>query len=118
MRISDWSSDVCSSDLTGKSAMLGIAREAGESSGYQVRGLALSGIAAANLEGGSGIASRTITSLEHQWAQGRERLSVNDVLVIDEYGIIGSRQLEPLISDAAKPAAHPVAAADHALHSP
>jgi Ti-type conjugative transfer relaxase TraA len=85
---------------SGKSAMLGVAREAWEESGYQVRGLALSGIAAENLETGSGIASRTIASMEHQWAQGRELLSDQDVLVIDEAGMIGSRQMERVLGEA------------------
>ncbi|NQE63417.1 Ti-type conjugative transfer relaxase TraA [Caulobacter sp. RHG1] len=87
---------------TGKSALLGVAREAWEDAGYRVQGLALSGIAAENLEGGSGIASRTIASLEHQWSQGRELLDARDVLVIDEAGMIGSRQMERLLSAAEK----------------
>ena len=85
---------------TGKSAMLGVAREAWEREGYQVRGAALSGIAAENLEGGSGIRSRTIASLEHAWAQGRDQLSRNDVLVLDEAGMIGTRQMERVLSHA------------------
>lgn len=87
---------------TGKSAMLGVAREAWARAGYRVQGLALSGIAAENLESGSGIASRTIASLEHQWAQGRELLSRDHVLVIDEAGMIGSRQMERVIAEAEK----------------
>lgn len=85
---------------TGKSAMLGVAREAWEREGYQVRGAALSGIAAENLEGGSGIRSRTIASLEHGWAQGRDQLTGNDVLVLDEAGMIGTRQMERVLSHA------------------
>ena len=100
----------CGSDLasivgyagTGKSALLGVAREAWEEAGYRVQGFALSGIAAENLESGSGIASRTVASLEHQWAQGRDRLTTNDVLVIDEAGMIGSRQMERVVSEAEK----------------
>ncbi len=85
---------------SGKSAMLGVAREAWEGQGYTVRGAALSGIAAENLEGGSGIASRTIASLEHSWGQGREQLGPKDVLVVDEAGMIGSRQMERVLSQA------------------
>jgi Ti-type conjugative transfer relaxase TraA len=97
---------------TGKSAMLGVAREAWESAGYQVQGLALSGIAAENLESGSGIASRTIASLEHQWAQDRELLSRDHVLVIDEAGMIGSRQMERVIAEAEKRGAKVVLVGD------
>ena len=85
---------------SGKSAMLGVAREAWERQGYQVRGAALSGIAAENLEGGSGIQSRTLASLEHAWGQGREQLGPRDVLVVDEAGMIGSRQMERVLSQA------------------
>ncbi|PNQ03172.1 Ti-type conjugative transfer relaxase TraA [Sphingobium sp. SA916] len=86
---------------TGKSAMLGVAREAWERGGFEVRGAALSGIAAEGLENGSGIASRTIASLEHQWSQGRELLAARDVLVIDEAGMVGTRQMERVLSHAA-----------------
>ena len=97
---------------SGKSAMLGVAREAWEESGYRVRGVALSGIAAENLESGSGIASRTIASLEHQWAQGRELLDDQDVLVIDEAGMIGSRQMERVLSEAERRGAKVVLVGD------
>src|SRR3546814_13685720 len=77
--------------------MLGVAREAWEGAGYAVQGLALSGIAAQNLESGSGIASRTIAPIEHQWEQGRDLLTSSHVLVIDEAGMIGSRQMERVL---------------------
>jgi Ti-type conjugative transfer relaxase TraA len=86
---------------TGKSAMLGVAREAWEAVGYEVRGVALSGVAAENLERGSGISSRTIASLEHGWERGRDLLTTRDVLVIDEAGMVGTRQLERVLSHAA-----------------
>lgn len=86
---------------TGKSAMLGVARQAWAAAGYDVRGAALSGIAAENLESGSGIASRTIASMEHGWGQGRDLLTARDVLVIDEAGMVGTRQLERVLSHAA-----------------
>jgi Ti-type conjugative transfer relaxase TraA len=97
---------------TGKSTMLGAAREAWEAAGYRVRGAALSGIAAENLEGGSGIRSRTIASYEHGWARGHERLASNDVLVIDEAGMIGTRQLQRLLAEASNAGAKVVMAGD------
>jgi Ti-type conjugative transfer relaxase TraA len=97
---------------TGKSVMLGVAREAWEAAGYQVRGAALSGIAAENLESGSDIASRTIASLEHGWGQGRDLLDPRDVLVIDEAGMVGTRQLERVLSHAAEAGAKVVLVGD------
>jgi len=97
---------------TGKSAMLGVARDAWEAAGYEVQGAALSGIAAENLEAGSGIRSRTIARLEHQWAQDRDRLSARHVLVIDEAGMIGSRQMERVIAEAEKRGAKVVLVGD------
>lgn len=97
---------------TGKSAMLGVAREAWEAAGYEVRGVALSGIAAENLESGSGIASRTIASMKHGWGQGRDVLTSRDVLVIDEAGMVGTRQLERVLSHAAEAGAKVVLVGD------
>ena len=97
---------------TGKSAMLGVAREVWEAAGYEVRGAALSGIAAENLESGSGIASRTIASMEHGWQQGRDLLTARDVLVIDEAGMVGTRQLERVLSHAAEAGAKVVLVGD------
>ncbi|MGV1683752.1 Ti-type conjugative transfer relaxase TraA [Sphingopyxis sp. NJF-3] len=97
---------------TGKSAMLGVAREAWEAAGYQVQGAALSGIAAEGLELGSGIGSRTLASLEHQWGQGRERLTSKHILVIDEAGMVGTRQLERVVSEAERQGAKVVLVGD------
>jgi ATP-dependent exoDNAse (exonuclease V) alpha subunit len=97
---------------TGKSALLGVAREAWEAEGLSVQGLALSGIAAENLENGSGIASRTIASIENQWAQDRELLTNRHVLVIDEAGMIGTRQMERVLSEAQKRGAKVVLVGD------
>jgi Ti-type conjugative transfer relaxase TraA len=97
---------------TGKSAMLGVAQEAWERGGYEVRGAALSGIAAEGLENGSGIASRTIASMEHGWAQGRDMLTSRDVLVIDEAGMVGTRQMERVLSHAADAGAKVVLVGD------
>ena len=96
----------------GKSALLGVARDVWETAGYEVRGVALSGIAAENLESGSGIASRTIASLEHGWQQGRDGLTSRDVLVIDEAGMVGTRQLERVLSHATEAGAKVVLVGD------
>ncbi|WP_425647699.1 Ti-type conjugative transfer relaxase TraA [Agrobacterium leguminum] len=97
---------------TGKSAMLGVAREVWEAAGYEVRGVALSGIAAENLESGSSISTRTIASMEHGWKNGRDMLTSRDVLVIDEAGMVGTRQMERVLSHAAEAGAKVVLVGD------
>lgn len=84
----------------GKSTMLAAAREAWEAEGYRVFGAALAGKAAEGLEESSGIASRTLASWERGWERGYDRLSSRDVLVVDEAGMVGSRQLSRVIQHA------------------
>jgi conjugative relaxase-like TrwC/TraI family protein len=82
---------------TGKSHLLGAAREAWEANGYEVRGAALAGKAAKGLQTGSGIRSQTVHSLLNDVKHGRNPLTNRTVLVIDEAGMIGSRQFARLL---------------------
>ena len=84
----------------GKSTMLSAVRDGYQRQGYVVRGAALSGKAADGLESSSGIESRTLASLERSWKKGFSRLSSKDILVIDEAGMIGTRQLNRFITEA------------------
>ena len=84
----------------GKSTMLEAARRAWEARGFSVKGGALAGIAAENLETASGIQARTLASWEHSWKRGYELLNARDVLVIDEAGLIGTRQLARILERA------------------
>ncbi|MEM8974957.1 MAG: AAA family ATPase [Pseudomonadota bacterium] len=77
----------------GKSTMLATAAEAWRKDGITVHGAALAGKAAEGLEEASSIPSRTLASLELSWQNGYEPISKGDVLVIDEAGMIGTRQL-------------------------
>ncbi|ODT09935.1 MAG: Ti-type conjugative transfer relaxase TraA [Kaistia sp. SCN 65-12] len=83
----------------GKSTMLAAARDAWERQGYAVHGAALSGKAAEGLEEASGIGSRTLASWEHGWKAGRGELGPKDVMVIDEAGMVGSRQLARFVAE-------------------
>jgi Ti-type conjugative transfer relaxase TraA len=94
---------------SGKSTLLGIARDVWEDWGFTVRGAALS---AENLENGSGISSRTLASLEYAWARGRDHLTSKDVLVIDEAGMVGSRQMQRVLAHAERAGAKVVIVGD------
>jgi len=84
---------------TGKSHLLGAAREAWEHSGYEVRAAAIAGKAAKGLQDGSGIRAQTLHSLLSSLQAGRDQLTDRTVLVIDEAGMVGSRQLARLMQE-------------------
>lgn len=87
---------------TGKSTMLAAAHEVWTKQGYQVFGAALSGKAADGLQSASGIISRTLASMEMSWQNGYNQLKSGDVLVIDEAGMIGTRQMSRFVEHAKK----------------
>jgi Ti-type conjugative transfer relaxase TraA len=97
----------------GKSTMLAAAREAWEAEGYTVHGAALSGKAAEGLEESSGIRSRTLASYEYGWQADRGQLGRGDVFVIDEAGMVGSRQLARFVTEAEARGAKIVLVGDH-----
>jgi Ti-type conjugative transfer relaxase TraA len=97
----------------GKSTMLAAAREAWEAEGYQVHGAALSGKAAEGLEESSGIQSRTLASWSRGWENDRGTLGRGDVFVIDEAGMVGSRQLARFVGEAEARGAKIVLVGDH-----
>ena len=83
---------------TGKSTLLATARDAWARQGVTVHGAALAGKAAEELQNASGIASRTLASLELSWKNGNEPIAKGDILVIDEAGMIGTRQLARVVT--------------------
>lgn len=77
----------------GKTTMMKAAREAWELAGYRVVGGALAGKAAEGLEKEAGIESRTLASWELRWNRGRDVLDNRTVFVMDEAGMVASKQM-------------------------
>ena len=82
---------------SGKSYLLSAARESWESAGFEVKGAALANAAAQNLQAEAGIKSSSIAKLQYDIEQGDLRLSNRTVLVLDEAGMIGTRQMAELV---------------------
>lgn len=82
----------------GKSTLLATARDAWARQGVTVHGAALAGKAAEELQTASGITSRTLASLEMSWKNGYDPIAKGEVLVVDEAGMIGTRQLAQVAS--------------------
>ncbi|KJF70883.1 Ti-type conjugative transfer relaxase TraA [Agrobacterium arsenijevicii] len=77
----------------GKTTMMKAAREAWELAGYRVVGGTLAGKAAEGLEKEAGIVSRTLASWELRWGSGRDVLDNKTVFVMDEAGMVASKQM-------------------------
>jgi hypothetical protein len=64
------------------------------------------------LQASAGIESRTLHSLEYGWRNGRDGLGSRDVLVIDEAGMVGSRQMGRVLEAAEQASAKVVLVGD------
>jgi len=96
----------------GKTTMMKAAREAWEAAGYRVVGGALAGKAAEGLEKEAGIVSRTLSSWELRWNQGRGQLDNKTVFVLDEAGMVSSRQMALFVEAVTKTGAKLVLVGD------
>jgi conjugative relaxase-like TrwC/TraI family protein len=85
---------------SGKTTALGAAREAWEQTGHTVIGTALAARAAAQLEAGAGIPSRTLDRLLGDL--DREPLGADAVIVVDEAAMISTRKLARLLAHATR----------------
>lgn len=81
---------------TGKSTLLRGVNGAYTAEGFRVLGTSLSQRATRGLEEASGIPSRNVARLLHDLQAGEEDLDAKTVLVVDEAGMLGTRQLEEL----------------------
>ena len=97
----------------GKSTLLAAAREAWEEAGYHVHGATLAGKAVENLEQSAGIDGRTLASWDMRWQKGVDELGPRDILVIDEAGMVGSRQMARFVSEVERTGAKLVLVGDH-----
>jgi Ti-type conjugative transfer relaxase TraA len=77
----------------GKTTMMKAAREVWEMAGYRVVGGALAGKAAEGLEKEARIESRTLASWELRWNRGRDVLDDKTIFVMDEAGMVASKQM-------------------------
>ena len=87
---------------TGKTTLLHSAREYWEAQGFEVRGAALSAVAAKGMEEGAGIESATIAATLLKIESGSLKLTPKTVLVLDEAGMIGTNQMAQLINEVHK----------------
>jgi len=84
---------------TGKSHTLKAISDVYEQAGYDIKGVALSGIVADNLAKDAGIEdSRTLHSFLSGYEKGHNQISQKTLIVLDEASLVGTRQFEQLAS--------------------
>lgn len=83
---------------TGKSFVLKSMLEANTKAGFKTYGAILQGKTAEDLERDSGIPSRTIFRMLLDLKKGKLKLDDKCVIVVDEAGMVGSRDLEKLMA--------------------
>ncbi len=97
---------------TGKTTLLRSAREVWEAAGYEVKGAALAAVAAQGLQEGAGIKSETLHSTLFGIEKGFIQLTGKTILVVDEAGMVGTRQMAELVEAVAKTRAQLVLVGD------
>jgi conjugative relaxase-like TrwC/TraI family protein len=95
----------------GKTFALDATRAAFQRAGYLVQGTALSARAAAELEAGAGISSCTLARFMSP--DNLMRLDRRSVVVVDEAGVIGTRDLQQLVFHAGRADASVILVGDH-----
>lgn len=98
---------------SGKTSMLGAARESWEAAGIPVAGVALAARAALELRNGAGIPATTIDRFLLDVQRPGGELPAGGVLVVDEAGMVGTRMLARLMDLAADSDTKVVLVGDH-----
>ena len=87
---------------SGKTTMLRVAARAFEAAGFSVFGLAHTAVAAEVLRSETGVAAETLAKFldwhAHQTAPPRWRVSPVSVVIVDEAGMVNTRQLDQLVA--------------------
>jgi conjugative relaxase-like TrwC/TraI family protein len=103
---------------SGKTWALGVAREAFELDGYQVLGVAPTGIATIGLVDEGFTRARTVDRLLLDLKHRRLELDGRTVLVVDEAAMVATRKLAPLLSHADRAGAKVVLVGDDRQFAP
>jgi conjugative relaxase-like TrwC/TraI family protein len=99
---------------TGKTFALDAAREAWETSGYTVVGAAVARRAARRLQASAGIESTSVAALQRELRMGGGYgLGPRTVVVVDEAGMLGTRDLHELVENTSRAGAKLVLVGDH-----